>query len=282
MKNIKRLIAIVLTAAMLLCLVSCGGNEKGSTDTTSTSSNVSSEEVPSEYTPSGSSSKEEAKAQNAVVRYFKYAPGGKLKTTYDVDYSVEGTITVNTFDKNNYKTGSTVYDYDENGLVVYRSERDKDGNELCYTTYEFNNIGKIDTEYYYEEEALRRTSKYEYDNNGNLVRKKVETIGDNTVYTWDYIRDGSYLHTIYISTDFMQNVEGYTFTKNADGKLYQKTHAKNGYTADYSLYDYDKSGKMNYRGHFDPSNTLVEYYEFKYGSADDLAAEAFFNTGIMD
>ena len=282
MKNIKRLIAIILAAVMLLCVVSCGENEKDGTDTASTSSKVSSEETPSEYTPSDSTSEEEAKVKNAVVRYFKYAPGGKLKTTYDVDYSVEGTITVNAFDKNNYKTGSTVYDYDENGLVVYCSERDKDGNELHYTTYEFNNIGKVDTEYYYEEEALRRTSKHEYDNNGNLVGKKVETVGDNTVYKWEYIRDGGYLHTIYISTDFMQNVEGYTFANNADGKLYQKMHSKNGYTTDYALYDYDKSGKMNYRGHFDPSNNLVEYYEFKYGAADDLAAEAFFNTGIMD
>ena len=58
MKNIKRLIAIILAAVMLLCVVSCGENEKDGTDTASTSSKVSSEETPSEYTPSDSTSEE--------------------------------------------------------------------------------------------------------------------------------------------------------------------------------------------------------------------------------
>ena len=278
----KRIIATVLATMMLLCLVSCGESEKSDDATSSKSLEISSEETPSEYTPSNTASEEKPAEQNAVVRYFKYAPGGKLQTTYDVDYSVEGTITVNAFDKHNYKTGSTVYDYDENGLVVYCSERDKDGNELHYTTYEFNNLGKVDTEYYYEEDTVRKTAKYEYDNNGSLIKKRVETVGDKEVYTWDYVRDGGFLHTIYISTDFMQNVEGYNFTNNPDGKLYQKSHLKNGYIEDYFMYDYDKNGRMNYRGYFNKSNSLVEYYEFKYGSADTLAATAFFNTGIMD
>ena len=277
----KRIISSLLIAAMLLLLVSCAG-DGDKTASLSSSTVTSSEDEPSEYTPSETESVDEKKEKNGVVRYFKYAPGGKLQTTYDVDYSVDGTITVNAFDKNNYKIGSTVYDYDENGLVVYCSERDKDSNELHYTTYEFNNLGKIDTEYYYEEEALRKTAKYEYDNNGNLVSKRVETVGDNTVYKWDYARDNGSLYAIYISTDSQQNVEGYTFANNTDGRLYQKYHTKNGYVEDYMMYDYDKNGRMNYRGHFNSSNTLVEYYEFKYGSVPEIAATAFSNTGIMD
>ena len=115
----KRIIATVLATMTLLCLISCGKSETSGTNTTSTSSGISSEETASEYTPSNTSSEDKKAEQNAVVRYFKYAPGGKLQTTYDVDYSVEGSITVNAFDKHNYKTGSTIYDYDENGLVVY-------------------------------------------------------------------------------------------------------------------------------------------------------------------
>ncbi len=278
--NFKGITALLLAAVLMLGLCSC---KKETGDGKITSSKVSSKEetVVSEYEASEVSS-EEVEAANAVVRYYLYAPGKVLKTTFDVDYSVDGTITVNAFDKNNYKTGSFVYDYDENGLVTYRAEFDKNDNLLWYTTYEFNNLMKIDSEYYYEEEALRKTSKYKYNENGVLLSKTVETVGDNTVYTWDYALDGDVVYAIYISTNERQNVEGYTFANNMDGQLYQKYHQVNGYSDDYYMYDYDKKGNRNYRGHFDKSNNLIEYYSFTYGNAPDLAATAFQNTGILD
>ncbi|GEM_PF-4109729 len=279
----KKLVSAVLIFAMLLCLCACGDSKPKTKTDSSSSQKVSSDEdiTVSDYTPSDTESEIGASAKS-VTRYFIYGPGKKLKFTYDVDYSVEGTITINIFDKNNYKTGSRVYDYDENGLIAYAAVKNKDGEETAYTTYEYNNLLKVDSEYYFEDGALRSTTRYTYDENGLIKTKTVEKVGDSDVYKWDYARDGGALYAIYISTDKAQNVEGYTFANNTDGKLYQKYHMVNGFTADYYMYDYDGDGRMNYRGYYDSSNSLVEYYSFKYGAAPELAAKAFANTGILD
>ncbi len=276
----KKIIAILLAAAMLFLLGACGGKD---TDTALSSSDkdVSSEALLSEE-ETETSSEETEKTAKAVTRYFRYGSGKKLKTTYDVDYSVDGKITVNLFDPNNYKIGQNIYEYDENGLVMFFGEYDKDGNEKCYTTYEYSNNMKISAEYYYEEDTLRSTVNYQYDENGLIVSKTVEKVGEAEVYTWNYARTGDKLFAIYISTPSRQNFEGYNFADNANGQLYQKIHVVNGISNDYYAYDYDADGDCTYRGYYDVYHSLVEYYEFKYGETNELAAKAFKGTGILD
>ena len=277
----KKLISSLIILAVLLCLCSCG--EKDGSDSASSKSSVVSDGVSSSDSGETEAGSDDAQNQKkAVKRYYLYAPGKVLKTTYDVDYSVDGTITVNAFDENNYKTGSFAYDYDENGLITYFVEMDKSGNELSHTAYEYNNLMKIDSEYYYEQDALRKTVKYQYNEKGLVTSKTVETVGESDVYTWEYARDGDALYAIYISTQNQQNVEGYNIANNTDGKLYQVYHMINGYAADYYMYDYDEDGDRNYIGYYDKNNSLVEYYSFSYGTAPALAADAFLNTGIME
>lgn len=277
----KKLISFLLMLAVLMCLCSCGG-KGGDNSAASQSSGVSDGVFSSDSGESQTESDETQNKKKAVTRYYLYAPGKVLKTTYDVDYSVDGMITVNAFDKNNYKTGSYTYDYDENGLITYFAETDKDGNELSHTAYEYNNLMKVDSEYYYEQDALRKTVKYQYNEKGLITSKTVETVGESDVYTWEYARDGDVLYAIYISTQNQQNVEGYSIANNTDGRLYQVYHLINGYSADYYMYDYDEDGDRNYIGYYDKNNSLVEYYSFSYGMASEAAADAFFNTGIME
>lgn len=276
----KKAIALLLAMFMLFALCSCGGKDKD-TVLSSSSENVSSKDaVSAEETET--SSEETEKSAKAVTRYYLYGPGKSLKTTYDVDYSVDGKITVNLFDKNNYKIGSHLYEYDENGLVMFFGVYDKDGNEKGYTTYEYSNNMKISAEYYYEEDTLRSTVNYQYNESGVITSKTVEKVGEAEVYKWDYARNGDKLFAIYISTPSRPNFEGYNFADNANGKLYQKVHIVNGISNDYWAYDYDADGDCIYRGYYDVQHSLVEYYEFKYGEADELAAKAFKGTGILD
>lgn len=276
----KKAIALLLAMFMLFALCSCGGKDKDTVLSSSSESVSSKDAVSAEETET--SSEETEKSAKAVTRYYLYGPGKSLKTTYDVDYSVDGKITVNLFDKNNYKIGSHLYEYDENGLVMFFGVYDKDGNEKGYTTYEYSNNMKISAEYYYEEDTLRSTVNYQYNESGVITSKTVENVGEAEVYKWDYARNGDKLFAIYISTPSRPNFEGYNFADNANGKLYQKVHIVNGISKDYWAYDYDADGDCIYRGYYDVQHSLVEYYEFKYGEADELAAKAFKGTGILD
>ena len=276
----KKAIALLLAMFMLFALCSCGGKDKDTVLSSSSESVSSKDAVSAEETET--SSEETEKSAKAVTRYCLYGPGKSLKTTYDVDYSVDGKITVNLFDKNNYKIGSHLYEYDENGLVMFFGVYDKDGNEKGYTTYEYSNNMKISAEYYYEEDTLRSTVNYQYNESGVITSKTVENVGEAEVYKWDYARNGDKLFAIYISTPSRPNFEGYNFADNANGKLYQKVHIVNGISNDYWAYDYDADGDCIYRGYYDVQHSLVEYYEFKYGEADELAAKAFKGTGILD
>ena len=276
----KKLIALLLVAFMMFAFCSCGGKDKDAVLSSSTES-VSSK-VASSADETETSSEEPEKNAKTVTRYFLYGPGKSLKTTYDVDYSEDGKITVNLFDRNNYKTGSHVYEYDENGLVMFFGVYDKDGNEKGYTTYEYSNNMKISAEYYYEEDALRSTTEYQYNENGVIVSKTVEKVGEAEVYKWDYANNGDKPYAVYISTPSRPNFEGYNFADNANGKLYQKVHIVNGISNDYWSYDYDADGDCIYRGYYNVQHSLVEYYEFKYGEASELAAKAFKGTGILD
>ena len=276
----KKAIALLLAMFMLFALCSCGGKDKDTVLSSSSESVSSKDAVSAEETET--SSEETEKSAKAVTRYYLYGPGKSLKTTYDVDYSVDGKITVNLFDKNNYKIGSHLYEYDENGLVMFFGVYDKDGNEKGYTTYEYSNNMKISAEYYYEEDTLRSTVNYQYNESGVITSKTVENVGEAEVYKWDYARNGDKLFAIYISTPSRPNFEGYNFADNANGKLYQKVHIVNGISNDYWAYDYDADGDCIYRGYYDVQHCLVEYYEFKYGEADELAAKAFKGTGILD
>lgn len=276
----KKAIALLLAMFMLFALCSCGGKDKDTVLSSSSESVSSKDAVSAEETET--SSEETEKSAKAVTRYYLYGPGKSLKTTYDVDYSVDGKITVNLFDKNNYKIGSHLYEYDENGLVMFFGVYDKDGNEKGYTTYEYSNNMKISAEYYYEEDTLRSTVNYQYNESGVITSKTVENVGEAEVYKWDYARNGDKLFAIYISTPSRPNFEGYNFADNANGKLYQKVHIVNGISNDYWAYDYDADGDCIYRGYYDVQHSLVEYYEFKYGEADELAAKAFKGTGILD
>ena len=150
------------------------------------------------------------------------------------------------------------------------------------TTYEYSNNMKISAEYYYEEDTLRSTVNYQYNESGVITSKTVENVGEAEVYKWDYARNGDKLFAIYISTPSRPNFEGYNFADNANGKLYQKVHIVNGISNDYWAYDYDADGDCIYRGYYDVQHSLVEYYEFKYGEANELAAKAFKGTGILD
>ncbi len=276
----KKAIALLLAMFMLFALCSCGGKDKDTVLSSSSESVSSKDAVSAEETET--SSEETEKSAKAVTRYYLYGPGKSLKTTYDVDYSVDGKITVNLFDKNNYKIGSHLYEYDENGLVMFFGVYDKDGNEKGYTTYEYSNNMKISAEYYYEEDTLRSTVNYQYNESGVITSKTVENVGEAEVYKWDYARNGDKLFAIYISTPSRPNFEGYNFADNANGKLYQKVHIVNGISNDYWAYDYDADGDCIYRGYYDVQHSLVEYYEFKYGEANELAAKAFKGTGILD
>ena len=276
----KKAIALLLAMFMLFALCSCGGKDKDTVLSSSSESVSSKDAVSAEETET--SSEETEKSAKAVTRYYLYGPGKSLKTTYDVDYSVDGKITVNLFDKNNYKIGSHLYEYDENGLVMFFGVYDKDGNEKGYTTYEYSNNMKISAEYYYEEDTLRSTVNYQYNESGVITSKTVENVGEAEVYKWDYARNGDKLFAIYISTPSRPNFEGYNFADNANGKLYQKVHIVNGISNDYWAYDYDADGDCIYRGYYDVQHSLVEYYEFKYGEASELAAKAFKGTGILD
>ncbi len=279
----KKIICLLLVMLTLLSLCACGKEKKvGSNTVSSKASSAESDITVSEYTPDDTSSEQTTGNAKAITRYYLYGPGKKLKTTYDVDYSAEGTITINHFDKNNYKTGSYVLDYDENGLVTYFSVRDKDGKELNFTTYDYNNLMKLDAEYYYEQEALRSTTRYFYNSEEQITGKTVEKVGEAEVYTWEYARSGDNLYGINISTDSRQNFEGYNFVYNPEGRLYQKFHIVNHISADYHMYDYDKDGDINYRGYFNESHELIEYYEFSYGKTEELAAKAFKNSGLLD
>ena len=113
----KKAIALLLAMFMLFALCSCGGKDKDTVLSSSSESVSSKDAVSAEETET--SSEEPEKKAKTVTRYFLYGPGKSLKTTYDVDYSVDGKITVNLFDKNNYKIGSHLYEYDENGLVMF-------------------------------------------------------------------------------------------------------------------------------------------------------------------
>lgn len=276
----KKAIALLLAMFMLFALCSCGGKDKDTVLSSSSESVSSKDAVSAEETET--SSEETEKSAKAVTRYYLYGPGKSLKTTYDVDYSVDGKITVNLFDKNNYKIGSHLYEYDENGLVMFFGVYDKDGNEKGYTTYEYSNNMKISAEYYYEEDTLRSTVNYQYNESGVITSKTVENVGEAEVFKWDYARNGDKLFAIYISTPSRPNFEGYNFADNANGKLYQKVHIVNGISNDYWAYDYDADGDCIYRGYYDVQHSLVEYYEFKYGEANELAAKAFKGTGILD
>lgn len=276
----KKAIALLLAMFMLFALCSCGGKDKDTVLSSSSESVSSKDAVSAEETETSSEGTE--KSAKAVTRYYLYGPGKSLKTTYDVDYSVDGKITVNLFDKNNYKIGSHLYEYDENGLVMFFGVYDKDGNEKGYTTYEYSNNMKISAEYYYEEDTLRSTVNYQYNESGVITSKTVENVGEAEVYKWDYARNGDKLFAIYISTPSRPNFEGYNFADNANGKLYQKVHIVNGISNDYWAYDYDADGDCIYRGYYDVQHSLIEYYEFKYGEANELAAKAFKGTGILD
>lgn len=276
----KKLIALLLVAFMMFAFCSCGGKDKDAVLSSSTES--ASSKAASSADETETSSEEPEKKAKTVTRYFLYGPGKSLKTTYDVDYSVDGKITVNLFDRNNYKTGSHVYEYDENGLVMFFGVYDKDGNEKGYTTYEYSNNMKINAEYYYEQDALRSTVEYQYNENGVIVSKTVEKVGEAEIYKWDYANNGDKPYAVYISTPSRPNFEGYNFADNANGKLYQKVHIVNGISNDYWSYDYDTDGDCIYRGYYNVQHSLVEYYEFKYGEAGELAAKAFKGTGILD
>lgn len=278
----KKSICALLCISMLLCLCSCGGS-KAKDGSSAAATSAESDIKSSDYSPSDvTSDKANEQGEYSVTRYYICSPGGAKKSTADVDYSADGVITVNFFDKNNYKTGKTVYDYDENGLVTRIANYDKAGKEKSYTLFDYNNLQKIDTEYYYEGDALRSTSRYTYNESGVLTEKTVEKVGDSAVYTWTYQSNEGKIYAVSITNDKNSNTEGYNFAENSDGRLYQKQHLVNGFIDDCYMYDYDENGLRNYRGYFNKSNELVEYYSFTYAKVNATAAAAFLGSGVLD
>lgn len=124
-----------------------------------------------------------------------------LVSRTDYEYNEAGKlIRYGKTDANNISLWSEEHEYDAQGRLIRTSGGEKPGVTESTTTYSYDNAGQLISELYVSEDAKGANysvqHSYEYDKEGNLIRKKEEgssnvSSSSNYVFTYEYAYDGN-------------------------------------------------------------------------------------------
>ena len=273
----KKLISLLLTAAMFLSLTACGGGDSSSAPADSDSGEAP-VQVGDGYVLGESEKIEDVPAVNTnPLRSEFYNDDGVLMGNVSYEYDGQGRLTKKVFTWLEDFGGTeetTEYGYDDEGHVIFESQSYdydpqpyitnrvyKNGlliSEEAYgmkTVYTYNDKNQIvQTVAEFSDGTSGQPSPHFYDDKGNLVRRE-SYFGDkiDTVWEWAYNDDG----TVAQQTEDFGFLKGsYKYYHN-DAKQLVKTES---YTNDELMYtlncEYDEYGRIVVEG------TVMEDWKF--------------------
>lgn len=162
------------------------------------------------------------------TEYYTYRwfgnPKGSIKTVINYKYQNDKLISENWYTGKGDPWYRFFYEYDPNGHLIEKYQRNSDGNKINIRTYEYNGLGQLSeytfTEYENQSSNPTEHSTHKYDGNGNLI---------------EWTRDSILNRQIYKSI----------FIYNSHLDVVEIRKSKNGELIELFKYNYDSQGRIN-------------------------------------
>jgi len=232
---------------------------------------------------------------------YTYDENGRLLKVLDVNSgSVQEEYAYN---ENGFLSSATIvdnegmirkYTYNENGKLI-KEVREKDGVVYYDISFTYSSDGgyvKEEACVYNENFTSGWVRKYEYDDNGNLVKKESSgaVVDETYIYTYDaqgnlikeeielknidsyaieytYDKNGNLLKKILSGTVVLE------CTYDANGNLIKEAINDLAYGASTNKYTYDEKGNLIKTEEFDSSDTIIKTINYTYDTNGNLITE---------
>lgn len=193
-----------------------------------------------------------------IVSAYSYSDSGEweISSLQRNEYDTNGNKIVSNHVDDTGSTQIDLYEYDENGLLIQHIRYINDILKFRYT-FEYNDHGDETTALFFDEignfdEELSRYHSYEYDENGNIIKKTAYADSNRSIE--EYIYTYTY--------DEYNNITGQTKYSVAEKK----------YSTTVTIYEYDANGnilsQMSGETYNDPGTWSV--YEYEYDDAGNM------------